>query len=94
MFSYNIELRTGDSHSIIDLETNKRINFAEDIVIGNYVWIGAHCIILKGVEIGDNCIVGTNSIITKSICQNSLSVGIPAKIVKRNVTWKKERIYS
>jgi len=94
MFSYSIELRTGDSHSIIDNISGKRINEAQDIIIGNHVWIGAHSIILKGVSIGNNSIIGTGSVVTKSIGDNSIAVGVPAKIVKNDINWKRERIYN
>jgi acetyltransferase-like isoleucine patch superfamily enzyme len=93
MFSGGIEFRTGDSHSIIDKETGKRINFAKDIIVGNHVWIGARSIILKGVNIGNNSIIATNSIVTKSVPNNSIVAGIPAKIIKNNVDWIRERIY-
>jgi acetyltransferase-like isoleucine patch superfamily enzyme len=93
MFSYAIEFRTGDSHSIIDNETKKRINLAQNIVVGNHVWIGAHSIILKGVNIGNNSIIGTNSLVTNSIPSNSIAAGIPAKIIKNNVDWDRARIY-
>ena len=85
MFSSLIELRTGDSHSIIDNDTKKRINYAQDIIVGNHVWIGKHSIILKGVTIGNNSIVGTRSLVTKSVPNNSIVAGIPAKILKDNV---------
>jgi len=93
MFSNAIELRTGDSHSIIDNHTKKRINPAQDIIIGNHVWIGAHSIILKGVTVSDNSIIGTNSLVTGNIPGNSISAGIPAKVVKTDVDWVRERIY-
>ena len=93
MFSSLIELRTGDSHSIIDNDTKKRINYAQDIIVGNHVWIGKHSIILKGVTIGNNSIVGTRSLVTKSVPNNSIVAGIPAKILKDNVDWLTERIY-
>lgn len=92
MLSNNIEIRNGDSHSIIDIETSKRINQAENVIIGNHVWVGSGTTILKGVTINDNSIVGTGSIVTNSCLENSIIAGIPAKVVKQNITWKRERI--
>src|SRR4051794_7654790 len=54
LFAYNVDMRTGDSHSIIDITTNKRINYAKDIVIGNHVWVASHVSILKGVHFPSN----------------------------------------
>jgi len=93
MFFGEIEFRTGDSHSIIDNETKKRINMAQNIEVGNHVWIGARSIILKGVSIGNNSIIGTNSIVTKNIPSHSVAAGIPAKVVKNNIDWVRTRIY-
>lgn len=94
MFAYNIDIRTGDSHSIIDLTTQKRVNYAKDVTIGNHVWLGANCKILKGVSIPNNSIVGTSSVVTKPIEEeNSISAGNPAVVVKNNINWKIERIY-
>lgn len=93
MFSGEIEFRTGDSHSIINNTTKKRINMAQNIKVGDHVWIGARSIILKGVTIGNNSIVGTNSIVTKSIPSHSVAAGIPAKVIRSDVDWVRERIY-
>lgn len=93
MFSHDIELRTSDSHSIIDINTNNRINPAKNIKIGNHVWVGAHSRILKGVTIEENSIIGLGSIVTKNIKKNTINVGIPAKTVKENITWDREKIY-
>lgn len=94
MFSNEIELRTGDSHAIIDIEKDSKINDAQNIVIGNHVWIGSRSIILKGVNIGNNTIIGTGSIVTNSIPSHSVSAGIPAKVIKTNVDWVRDRFYS
>jgi len=93
MFSSGIKLLTGDSHSIIDLESQKRINYANNIKIGPHVWIGADVVVLKGVEIGKDSIVGSRSIVTKKYGPNVIIAGSPAKIIKENITWDRERVY-
>ncbi len=54
---------------------------AGKIIIGNNIFIGINAIILKNVVIGDNCIIGAGSIVTKSIPNNSVVCGNPAKII-------------
>ena len=93
MFSTNIEFRTGDSHSIIDNTTKMRINYAKDIHVRNHVWIGANAIILKGVTLGNDCIVGTGSLVTTDVPDNCVAAGIPSKVIKENINWLKKRIY-
>ncbi len=95
MLSSDIEIRTVDPHSIIDLSTGKRINYASNIKIEDHVWIGAHAKILKGVTIARDSIVGTGSIVTKnvlSVLSNTVVAGIPAQTIKTNVTWNSERV--
>lgn len=94
MFADNIDLRTGDSHSIINSITNKRINYAEDIIIGDHVWIASHVSILKGVRISDNSVVATRAVLTKSFEEKNILIGgIPAKKLKENINWDRQRIY-
>lgn len=52
------------------------------IAIGDNVFIGAHCIILKGVTIGQNSIIGAGSVVTKSIPANQIWAGNPAKFIR------------
>lgn len=52
------------------------------IIIGKNVWIGANTTVLKGVTIGDNTVVGTMSLVNKSLPSNSICVGIPAKKIR------------
>lgn len=92
MFSSDISLVTGDSHSILD-EKGTRINSSRDIVIGNHVWIGKENTILKGVTVQDNSIIGAKSLVTKTFNEeNVIIAGNPAKIIKTNINWNRERI--
>jgi len=95
MFAYDIDLRTGDSHSIIDSKTNKRLNYAQNIDICDHVWIASHVSILKGVKILNNSIVATRSVVTKSFENENIIIGgTPAKKIKENINWDRERIYN
>lgn len=53
------------------------------IVIEDDVWIGAHCVILKGVTIGARSIIGAGSIVTKSIPADCVAAGNPCRVIKK-----------
>ena len=92
MLSSDIQFRTGDSHSILDLK-GKRLNASEDISIGNHVWVGSKVICLKGMHIGNNCILGTSSLVNKKFYEeNVIIAGNPARIVKNEIDWSRQRI--
>ncbi len=91
MFSSNVKIMTGDSHSILD-ENYVRINHAKDVVIGNHVWIGAEAVILKGSNLEENCVIGTRTLVTGSFASGKLICGSPAKIIKNNINWDRRRI--
>lgn len=88
----NVRIRTSDMHSIIDLNTNERINPDASVKIGNRVWVAENVYIYKGVNIGHGSIIGAGSIVVKNIPDNSLAVGIPAKVVKQDVSWDVRRL--
>lgn len=52
------------------------------VVIEDDVWVGAHCIILKGVTIGARSIIGAGSVVTKSIPADCVAAGNPCKVIK------------
>lgn len=88
MFSNDIEIRTGDSHSIVDIAEQKRINPSEDVIIGSHVWLTAHVRILKGAAVPNNCIVANSAVVAKKFDKkNSLYAGIPARHIKDNISW-------
>ena len=92
MFSNHIIVRTSDSHPIIDLESETRINPAGNVIIGEHVWGAPNSKIMKGVNIGKNSIIGSNTIVTKDIPEDSIAVGMPAKVVRSKVKWTRDNI--
>ena len=70
---------------------------AKEIVIGKNVWITMNCIILGGVTIGDNSIIGAGSVVTKNIPPNVFAAGNPAKVIKqinRQYKWWEDPDYN
>lgn len=57
-----------------------------DVCIGRNVWIGANCMVLKGVIIGDNSVVAAGSVVVKTIPENVLAAGNPARVIKHYVS--------
>jgi carbonic anhydrase/acetyltransferase-like protein (isoleucine patch superfamily) len=52
------------------------------VVIEDRVWLGANCLVLKGVRIGENTIVGANSVVLHSLPANVLAAGNPARVIR------------
>lgn len=91
MLSSCVQIRTGDSHSILDMDGN-RINPAASVYIGDHCWLGQGCKVMKGVNLGNDSVVSTGAIVTKSFGNNVLVGGLPAKILKENINWDEKRL--
>lgn len=78
-----------DEHPIYNKE-KKTINPDKPIHIGDDVWIASRSMLLKGSSIPNGCIVGANSLITKSFeTEQAIIAGNPARIIKEGVTWRR-----
>jgi len=53
------------------------------VSIGEGVWLGTHVVVLPGVTIGDNSVVGAGAVVTKDIPGYSIAAGVPAKVIKK-----------
>lgn len=80
--SKGVTIRDSDSHAI-----NGKNPVSAPITIGNHVWIGLNATILKGVSIGDGAVVAAGAMVTRDVPANALVGGVPAKVIKSNVTW-------
>lgn len=71
-------------HGVVEVERPIRQQgiYTREVEVGSNVWIGYGASILRGVSVGDNSIVGTNSVVTKDVPANAVVAGVPARIVR------------
>ena len=72
-----VTILSTDFHGIDGQPTKER-----PIIIGRHVWIGLRAIILEGVIIGDNAIVGAGTVVTKPVAPNTIVAGNPARFIR------------
>lgn len=82
MISHNVRIYTSTASPDQDLSQRPHVTKYGNVEIGNYVWIGANTFINPGVRIGDNSVVGANSVVTKDIKENTIVGGVPAKLIR------------
>ncbi len=56
--------------------------YAKPVSIGNDCWFGANVVVCPGVRVGDNCVIGAGSVVTKDIPDNSFAAGVPARVIR------------
>jgi acetyltransferase-like isoleucine patch superfamily enzyme len=71
-------------HGVVEVERPIRLQgiYKRDVVVGSNVWIGYGACVLRGVSIGDNAIVGTNSVVTRDVPANAVVGGVPARVLR------------
>jgi UDP-3-O-[3-hydroxymyristoyl] glucosamine N-acyltransferase len=80
----NCQIFDTDGHQIWPADerfTNPGFDADRSVSIGKNVFIGLNVLIMKNVEIGDNSIIAAGSIVTKSIPENCVAAGVPAKVI-------------
>lgn len=80
--SHNVRMYTSTDIADQDFSKEHRLSKSGDIIISDFVWIGANVFINPGIKIGENSIVGANSVLTKDVSPNSIVGGVPAKLIR------------
>ena len=80
--SHNVRMYTQSYNANQDFSKELLSKKSGDVIINDFVWIGANVFICPGVTIGENSIVGANSVVTKDIPPYSIVGGVPAKLIR------------
>ena len=91
MLAPNVAIYTA-GHPLHPDSRNSGYEYGADVVIGSNVWIGGSVVITPGVHIGDCCVIGAGSVVTKDIPAWSLAAGNPCRVI-REITEKDRRFY-
>ena len=82
-------------HGVVEVERPIRLQgiYKRDVRVGHNVWIGYGACFLRGVTVGDNAIVGTNSVVTRDLPANAVAAGVPARTLRmrdapRTLRWE------
>jgi acetyltransferase-like isoleucine patch superfamily enzyme len=71
-------------HGVVEVERPIRLQgiYKRDVRVGHNVWIGYGACLLRGVTVGDNAIIGTSAVVTKSVPNNAVVGGVPARLIR------------
>lgn len=91
MFGPNVSIYTA-GHPIHPESRNSGYEYGIAVTLGDNVWIGGSCVILPGVRIGNNTVIGAGSVVTKDIPDNVCAAGNPCRVI-RGITEADRRFY-
>jgi acetyltransferase-like isoleucine patch superfamily enzyme len=71
-------------HGVVDAERPIREQgiYKRDVRVGHNCWLGYGACILRGVTVGDNSVIGTNTVVTKDLPDNAVAAGAPARVIR------------
>ena len=78
----NVSIYTA-GHPVHPAARNTAYEYGIDITIGNSVWIGGNSVIMPGIHIGDNVVIGAGSIVTKDIPAWTVAAGNPCRVIRK-----------
>ncbi len=91
-FAPNVSIYTA-GHPLHPEIRNTLYEYGIHVTIGNNVWIGGNSVVLPGVNIGDNCVIGAGSVVTKDIPPWSLAAGNPCRVIRKITEADREFYY-
>ena len=86
-----MSIYSSDAHAIFNCISKARVNKAQDISIGDRVWLARNVMVTKGSVIENDVVVGASSVVNKRLRANSVYAGVPAKLLTSNIIWTQDR---
>jgi acetyltransferase-like isoleucine patch superfamily enzyme len=71
-------------HGVVEVERPIRLQgiYKREVRVGNNCWVGYGACILRGATVGDNCVIGTSTVVTKDVPDNAVVGGVPARVLR------------
>jgi acetyltransferase-like isoleucine patch superfamily enzyme len=71
-------------HGVVEVERPIRMQgiYKRDVRVGHNCWVGYGACVLRGATVGDNCVIGANTVITRDVPDNAVVAGAPARIIR------------
>jgi acetyltransferase-like isoleucine patch superfamily enzyme len=86
-------------HGVVEVERPIREQgiYKRDVNVGHNVWMGYGACVLRGVTIGNNSVIGTNSVVSKSIPPNAVAAGLPCRVLRyrdapEHLRWSEDEV--
>ena len=75
-------------HGVVEVERPIRLQgiYKRDVRVGHNVWLGYGACILRGVSVGENSVIGTSAVLTRSFAANTVIAGVPARVLRMRDT--------
>lgn len=81
LFGPNVQIYTA-THPVDPTERASGVEYAKPITIGEDVWVGGSAVICPGVTIGDRCVIGAGSVVTRDIPADAFAAGNPCRVIR------------
>jgi len=90
MISSQVYVSLSDIHPIYDRVSGQRLNPAASIAIGDHVWLGLRCMVMKGAHVGDGAVIAAGALVSGQIPADAIAAGMPAKVIRRDIEWRRD----
>ena len=90
MLSSQVYVSLSDIHPIFDRGSGRRLNAAASIELGDHVWVGLRCMVMKGAKVGGGSVLAAGAIVSGAVPENVIAAGAPARVIRDSIEWRRD----